>query len=184
MPSGIYKRTEETRRIMSDARKGSNNPMYGKKISEKHKTIISKANKGKILSQKTKDEISKSHIGMKLSPETLEKISGKNNYNWKGGVKLLREKIRALYKYRQWRSDIFERDNYTCQDCGMKGGTLNADHIKSFAVILDEYNIKTTQDAIVCEELWNINNGRTLCVLCHRKTNTWGKNLEYQKLYE
>jgi len=39
--------SEETRRKMSDATKGENNPMYGKKHSEETKQKISKMRKGK-----------------------------------------------------------------------------------------------------------------------------------------
>lgn len=37
------------------------------------------------------------------------------------------------------------------------------------------------EDAINCEELWSINNGRTLCIDCHKKTNTYLKNYEKNK---
>lgn len=37
--------------------------------------------------------------------------------------------------------------------------------------IQEENNIKTLEDAENCEELWNINNGRTLCRNCHRGIN-------------
>ncbi|MCK4793519.1 MAG: hypothetical protein KAV87_57855, partial [Desulfobacteraceae bacterium] len=39
---------------------------------------------------------------------------------------------------------------------------------KKFSTIFSDNDIKTFDDAIVCEEFWNINNGRTLCVGCHR----------------
>lgn len=177
--------SDEHRKKLSEANKGHNNSMYGKKHSKETKTRMSIASKGKPKSLKHRENISKSKIGTKLSMETLKKISGENNWNWKGGKKVLRERIRAMYQYRQWRSDIFTRDNYTCQFCGIKGGVeINADHIKSMSIILDEYKITTIDEARICAELWDINNGRTLCVSCHRKTDTWGKNLEYQKLYD
>lgn len=85
--------------------------------------------------------------------------------------------IRQLFKYRQWRSDIFTRDNFTCVFCGARGCYLEADHCpKMFIEIINEYNIKTIKDALACEELWNVNNGRTLCTKCHRQTDTWGRS--------
>ena len=33
---------------------------------------------------------------------------------------------RECKPYKEWRSGVFERDNYTCQKCGKRGGTLNA----------------------------------------------------------
>ena len=65
-------------------------------------------------------------------------------------------------KDRDWRSAIFLRDNYTCRKCGMQGGRLQAHHIKSW---------KTHP-----ELRWDIGNGETLCLACHRKTDTYGGN--------
>lgn len=73
----------------------------------------------------------------------------------------------------EWRRTIYERDDFTCQWCGAKGN-LNADHIKSFGLILRENNITSYDEAIECKELWNLDNGRTLCVPCHVKTSSYG----------
>ena len=35
-------------------------------------------------------------------------------------------------------------------------------------------HIKSVDDARKCDELWDTNNGRTLCRDCHRKTDTYG----------
>lgn len=69
-------------------------------------------------------------------------------------------KIRNSLVYRVWRKGVFERDNYTCQICGNIGGKLNADHIKRFS---DYPNLRL-----------ELSNGRTLCVPCHLKTDTFG----------
>lgn len=60
-----------------------------------------------------------------------------------------------------WRKAVFERDNYTCVECGLRSGNgksviLNADHIKPFAFFP--------------QSRFDINNGRTLCIDCHNKT--------------
>ena len=77
-------------------------------------------------------------------------------------------------KYGQWRSNVFIRDNYFCILCNKKGGELQADHIKQFISILRENKVVTLEQALKCEELWDIANGRTLCKKCHRNTDTFG----------
>jgi len=83
-------------------------------------------------------------------------MRGKNNWNWKGGRTKARSKDMQSIKYKEWRRKVFERDNYTCQECGQKGGYLQADHLKSYA----NYP----------ELRYDVNNGRTLCLKCHIKT--------------
>ena len=101
---------------------------------------------------------------------------GKQVWSWKGGITSLREQIRSCFKYRQWRSDIFTRDNFTCVICRIRGNYLEADHYpKTFSEILKEYKITIFEEALNCEELWNINNGRTLCKNCHKKTDSYGR---------
>ena len=142
----------------------------------------------------------KKRIGFKLSEEGREKliytlktrkpsknvieharnlnkgIFGKNHPCYKEIKKHpFHKSIRELFKYRQWRSDIFKRDNYICVLCGNKG-YVEADHCPvRFIDIIRKYQIETLDDAIACKALWDINNGRTLCRKCHQKTITWGR---------
>jgi len=156
----------------------------GKKLSEEHKEKLRQAKfknptrywLGKKRSDKTRIKISQAQKGkpLLLSEESRkkrgERIKGKKNYNWKGGITSLVQQIRHHYKYRQWRSDVFTRDDFTCQECEVRGGKLHAHHKdKSFSGILEEYKIKTLEEALDCEELWNINNGITMCQKCHYK---------------
>lgn len=85
------------------------------------------------------------------------------NPNWRGGTSSERARIMATKEYKKWRQDVYERDNYTCVMCFTKGNgkNLNADHIKSFK---DYPELRT-----------NLANGRTLCVDCHKKTDTYGR---------
>lgn len=164
MPSGVY-----IRKIKPIP---PNNTGKHFKLSEETKRRMSKAKKGQIPWNKGEKGI--------YSKEYINKISksnkGKHNlrgkdcwWSWKGGKTDLNLLIRKTFKYRQWRSDVFTRDDYTCQKCGQRGYKLVVHHIKFFKDIINEYNIKNSQKAIECEELWNINNGITLCDKCHIK---------------
>ena len=100
---------------------------------------------------------------------------------WKGGRTALTPQIKSSAEYSFWRMSIFRRDFFTCQICGAKNKVgekyvFHADHIYPFSKILDDYNITTLEEAISCEKLWDISNGRTLCKDCHKKTPTWGMN--------
>jgi len=97
---------------------------------------------------------------------------GKNASNWKGGISSLYHLIRTNEKYKKWRILCMERDNYQCQECKRSGGNLEVDHIVQFAYIIKKYSIKNIKDALKCKELWNIDNGKTLCINCHKKTKS------------
>src|ERR1044071_5338615 len=164
----------ETRRKMSEARSGSKNPNWGKRFSKEHRKKLSLAHLGKF-SPRTAEwnrKVSESKIGDKnpmwkkeVSIETRMKRSnsmkGEKSHLWRGGITKEHQVIRTSLKYRIWRNSVFKRDNYTCVLCGNNdSGTLNADHIKQFA-----YHP---------ELRFEISNGRTLCVDCHKKTPNYG----------
>lgn len=172
--------TDESKKKLSDIQKSKwKNSEFRKKILDKMKggniTSFKKGCnnwKGKKHTMESRNKMSNSHKGKigiwKNKPR--ENIRNEKHWNWKGGTTDLRRRIMVSYKYRQWRSDVFTRDDYTCQHCGKRGVFIEADHIKLFSLIIKEFNIKNVDEALLCEELWNINNGRTLCKKCHNKT--------------
>jgi 5-methylcytosine-specific restriction endonuclease McrA len=101
----------------------------------------------------------------KKNPQASIRFSGQNNHSWKGGISDKNKQIRHSPKFKEWRRKVFERDNYTCQMCGERGKNLHPHHIKPFS----KYK----------ELRFDINNGQTLCKLCHMKTSTWGVNINY-----
>jgi hypothetical protein len=103
-------------------------------------------------------------------------LIGNKSPNWKGGITPLTQKIRLSEKYKQWMSDILQRDKWTCQTCQKRGVRLEVHHIKTFIDILTENSVKTFDEAMKCRELWLIDNGVTLCKECHNLTKK-GRNV-------
>ena len=98
-----------------------------------------------------------------------------NHFNWKGGITSLKQKIYHCQNYILWRSKVFQRDNWTCQTCQKRSKIgekvfLEAHHKKESYKIIYENNIKTIEEALNCKELWDIDNGVTLCEDCHNLT--------------
>ena len=137
----------------------------GKKHSEETKKKMREAKKGKM--PKNLLWLHK-HIKGKKRPD----ITGEKNFNWKGGI-LSKNRLERIRFRKTIQKKVFERDNYTCQICGEKGGNLQVDHIQSWA----EY-VKLR---------FSIENCRTVCVKCHYKITFnkpmpqnikgWGHNL-------
>ena len=174
--------SKEANRIAAQKRIGAGNGNFGRKFSEDHIEKLSLAKRGiKFVNRKrppsfTKEhraKIGEAHRGKKLSEETIKKISGANKPNWKGGISKIDKRCRQIPEYLQWRSDVFQRDNWTCKTCNKNKCYLNAHHIKGFSKILKENDIKTPEEARDCIELWNINNGVTLCEACHSLTDNY-----------
>ncbi len=94
------------------------------------------------------------------TPEANSKKSlpGEKSPNWIADRSLL--KHRPRHEGREWRTAVFTRDDYTCQSCGVRGERLHADHIKPYSTHP--------------ELRWALDNGRTLCVPCHKETPTYG----------
>jgi hypothetical protein len=111
----------------------------------------------------------------------IKKTFGAEAPYWKGGTTSINHGVRGMEKYKAWRQAVYVRDNFTCCSCGATKVYLNADHIKPLHLIIKENNIQTTEQAEVCSELWNTDNGRTLCVPCHRKTDTYGNPKKEKK---
>ena len=186
--------SEEHKKKISDAQKGKPR-LYavgnkyacgkepwnkGKHWSDEFKKTMSDKLKGKCLNT------GRTHIkkGQHLSVDTQfgnkeawnkgkknPYFTGENNPNWKGGITPENHKIRTSLEYKEWRNNVFTRDNYTCQECGIKGGwhkdvnkkiTLNAHHLEPFS--------------INPELRFEIDNGITLCRECHKKTKGFGIN--------
>lgn len=86
----------------------------------------------------------------------IECRKGENSPNWIKDRSKIKERPNGNADHREWRKKVFERDNYTCQFCAIRGMYLEADHIKPWAFY------PTLR--------FELSNGRTLCKQCHNKT--------------
>lgn len=84
---------------------------------------------------------------------------GEKAPNWKGGISNNRQTEMSRHEYKEWRKAVFMRDGFQCVFCG-ESGYLQADHIKPWSQF-PELRLE-------------VDNGRTLCPPCHRKTPTYG----------
>lgn len=144
------KHTPEELKRMSDShkRRGTRPPLRTGPMSQEHRKKISEAH--------------------------LKKVADGTHHLWKGGISTKNELARKSINTRIFREQVFERDNYTCQECGVRSGNgqrvnLHVDHIKPWAYFPDLR--------------FSIENGRTLCVSCHHQTETYGSKCValYQK---
>lgn len=126
---------------------------------------------GRKHSDKTKQLMAKQRMGRKAWNKGKEyfQIKGDKHPNWQGGLTPLEYKIRNSLRCKEWRLKIFKQDNFICQECEKSiGGDLEAHHKKQLSQIIKDNNIKTLKEAMNCSELWDLNNGVTLCEECHK----------------
>ncbi len=143
--------------------------MKRRPMSEETKRKIAESNRKNPKHKELGKRVGLSNVGRKLSEEHKLKIgeglkgkqAGSKSWNWKGGITPLRKKLYFSLEYKLWRKSVFERDDYTCVWCGSIEN-LTTDHIKPW----EDYP----------ELRFAIDNGRTLCLDCHRKTDTWGRH--------
>jgi len=120
----------------------------------------------------------KSQKGSKMTLEQRKILSiahkglnaGEKHHNWKGGISPLNKRERNRFR-NELQTSIFERDRYTCIECG-KTGILQVHHIKAWA----EYP----------ELRFDESNCKTLCKSCHYRVTfgrefvnadvSWGSN--------
>lgn len=156
--------SKETREKMSQTQKEiSNLPEERKRRSERAKSL----GYGKWMTGKKCPGVSKANI-KKFKGKTYEEIYGEerakiesekringNRKRWEGIERVvdLRPIQGYSWEYDEWRTKVFERDNYVCQICS-QNGYIEAHHIKSWAKYVDLRYI--------------VENGIALCERCHK----------------
>ncbi len=93
-----------------------------------------------------------------------EQQRGEKSHRWQGGKSLATAIFRGTFEYKNWRTSVFKRDDYTCQLCHERGGKLSAHHIRLFSQC----------PALALE----VANGITLCWRCHAGIR--GKESQYE----
>ena len=147
----------------------------GKKLSLEHRKKIGDSHRGE-LSYQWKGGRPKCACGKQLKNYYARecnfcfhlRFKEEGHILWQGGITNRNKLLRNRKEQKDWRKAIFERDNFTCQACGVRGVELHADHIKPFA-LFPELRL-------------DLNNGRTLCVPCHKKTPTFLRKLTLSQL--
>jgi len=130
----------------------------------KTEDLISLYNQGKSSTQignevgMCRSSVSRRLIKNGITLRKSDDYKGKNRYwLWKGDTYI--DPIIRRYNQRQlrkWSKQVQLRDNYTCQDCGKTGVYLHAHHIVKI------------QECIDSKIEFDISNGITLCVKCHK----------------
>lgn len=119
--SGMH-HSEDTRKKMSESKKGDNNPFYGKHHSEETRIKMSESQKGKHHSEEIRRKISESMKGKTHSEDTRRKISeaNKDQVPWnkgKHGMHLSEETKRKLSESHKgkvpWNKGIHYSKEYT-----------------------------------------------------------------------
>ena len=134
---------------------GNKNPFWNKK----HTPETLEKLKGKTFKH-TDEAKKKMSVARKGKKFTLKHRQRMPKAKYKGSpYRTWKEKVRKSFEYKEWRTAVFERDNYTCQECKDRSGNgktvyLEAHHIKSF-----KNHPKLRFD---------IENGQTLCKKCHK----------------
>lgn len=130
------------------------------KISFFGKLRLKYANRSESWTPELRERLRQAHKG-----KPKFKLRGSNHYLWKGGITPINQAIRNSLEYKTWRESIFKRDDWACVQCGDRSRPehrvmLQADHIKSFSKHPDLRFV--------------LSNGRTLCLPCHKQTDTYG----------
>jgi len=136
-----------------------------RRMPKETKQKISKARKGIKFNAKHLQNLSISHMGQKVTEETKRKLSavhqGITIDLWKEFATTRNHRRKVSKEWKKWRDAVFLRDDWTCMDCNERGLRLHPHHINA--------------KSLYPELIFDVDNGITLCVECHMKTESWGR---------
>lgn len=153
---------------------GVNNPQWkgGKSETQclqcKKKFLSYESKKSKFCGKECRIEATRGKPNWRRGKEYPE-LRGEKNPNWNGGTSRYSDRIRGSIPVREWARQVLARDNDTCRKCGSKE-KVETHHIIPFKECLKNKIL-----------LLDINNGITLCHLCH--TEIKGKEMHFIQLF-
>lgn len=152
--------------------KGRTSPMKGKIFSAERIARMSAFMKGKPSPM----------AGKRHTPETIEKLSGANSHLWRGGVSSESKLARTTPEYNEWRKEVYKKDNWSCQNCGIKclGYKDGIRRKESKKIIAAHHFIDFVGDGNTPSD-YDVDNGITVCKSCHRKIHNYLNMLEKAK---
>jgi len=122
-------------------------------------------NKGRKCSKATIEKMRQVNLGRKVSEQTKLKMTIAQRKRW-SKVKRKTPRYRHIRdkRYLQWRSDVFQRDNWMCQTCGERSKAGNS-------VYLEAHHIRGWTKYPKLR--YKVSNGITLCLKCHKLTDNY-----------
>lgn len=118
------------------------------------------------ISQTLKKKFASGELVSPLRTLGLIGKSGSEAMNWRGGKSLEGQKFRNSAEYKEWRKKVLKMQDYTCQFCKKRGGTLEVDHVEEFSKYFDKRV--------------DVMNGRVLCKDCHNRATRYNKNVDVE----
>jgi hypothetical protein len=160
------KNKEHINKVNSENQKKKNLTLEEKEISNKKKAEHLRNLQYRFDGHHHTEEAKKKISEKKKEHAAQLRKEGKRHWNYKNG-NYTSDKVRSnatlSLDYKNWRTAVYIRDDYTCQDCKVKGGKLNAHHKLKWK----DYP----------EYRYAVDNGITLCFICHHKRHSKVKEL-------
>lgn len=148
----------------------------------KRETLVTQKDQERIIYDYKTKNLSSSKLAKRynVSPQFILNILIKNNIKRKPAkcydkwLTKLNKLIRVQPEIINWKKEILKRDEYKCIQCWTTT-ELEIDHIIPMCQLIKENKINKQNFKENIKLFLDINNGRTLCKSCHKKTPTYAK---------
>lgn len=120
-------------------------------------------NKGRAMSEEQKEKLRIQRADPEYRERQADRQRGDKSPNWRGGVATANLRSPQDWKWKQRRAECYERDDWTCQDCGVKCGVKGPRRIQAHHIIARRNGGSDKLSNLV-----------TLCASCHHKREARG----------